>query len=127
MNQLIQTHLLSGNMKYIITEQQYNFLSEQEIPNWFKRRYNITVIRTYIDEVIELLENDLDICSDYDNASDYANSVIYQAVTKFMTTDEDIFNHERFDELDEKLIQMCMDEYEDELFDIYRETCYEED
>ena len=114
-------------MKYIITEQQYNFLSEQEIPNWFKRRYNLNSIRVYIDEVIELLENNLDICSDYDNSSDYANSVIYQAVTKFMTTDEDIFNHERFDELDEKLIQMCMDEYEDELFDIYRETCYEKD
>ena len=35
-------------MKYIITERQHKFLIEQEIPNWFKRRFNAANMEKHI-------------------------------------------------------------------------------
>jgi hypothetical protein len=112
-------------MKYIITEQQYKNLLEQEVPNWFKRRFNVETIGIYIDEIHDY-NSDLNICNEYMSPNDYTESVIYQAVSKFMTTDEDIMENEKYDEWEELLTELCMIHYEDELFDIYRETCSEE-
>ena len=35
-------------MKYVITERQHRFLIEQEIPNWFKRRFNAANMEKHI-------------------------------------------------------------------------------
>ena len=91
-------------MKYIITETQHRFLIEQEIPNWFKRRFNVENMEKYIDEG-EV--NYPTLCDDFGDEFEYADNVISYAVGKFMTMDDDIFEHERYDEWEEMLIEMC--------------------
>ena len=58
---------------------------------------------------------------------DYADNVIMRAVREFMTTDEDIFEDERYDEWEERLVEMCKDKFGERLFEIYRTTCQEDE
>lgn len=111
-------------MKYIITESQYTFLIEQETPNWFKRRYNAESMREYIDKAEEFYPT---LCDDFGDEFDYADNVIMHAVREFMTTDEDIFEDERYDEWEERLVEMCKEKFGERLFEIYRTTCQEDD
>jgi hypothetical protein len=111
-------------MKYIITESQHKFLIEQETPNWFKRRYNAENMEKYIDKSEEFYPT---LCDDFGDEFDYADNVIMHAVREFMTTDEDIFEDERYDEWEERLVEMCKDKFGERLFEIYRTTCQEDD
>ena len=111
-------------MKYIITESQHKFLIEQEIPIWFKRRYNAQSMGEYIDKAEEFYPT---LCDDFGDEFDYADNVITHAVREFMTTDDDIFEDERYDEWEERLIEMCKEKFGERLFEIYRTTCQEDD
>ena len=114
MNQLIQTHFLSGNMKYIITESQLKMIVEQDVPLWLKRRLNAGALKEYIDEAVQL-EN----FSDYDDQFEYADNVIMHAVNNFLTIDEDFFNNESYDEWTERLTDLAKEEYGEELFELF--------
>lgn len=111
-------------MKYIITESQHKFLIEQETPNWFKRRYNAESMGGYIDKAEEFYPT---LCDDFGDEFDYADNVIMHAVREFMTTDDDIFEDERYDEWEERLVEMCKEKFGERLFEIYRTTCQEDD
>lgn len=111
-------------MKYIITESQHKFLIEQEIPIWFKRRYNAQSMEEYINKAEEFYPT---LCDDFGDEFDYADNVIMHAVREFMTTDEDIFEDERYDEWEERLVEMCKEKFGERLFEIYRTTCQEDD
>ena len=75
-------------MKYVITERQHRFLIEQEIPNWFKRRFNAANMEKHITNG-EIYYPTL--CDDFGDEFEYADNVISYAVDEFMTIDEDIF------------------------------------
>ena len=111
-------------MKYIITETQHRFLIEQEIPNWFKRRFNVENMEKYIDEGEA---NYPTLCDDFGDEFEYADNVISYAVDKFMTMDDDVFENERYDEWEEMLIEMCKDKFGERLLEAYRTTCQEDD
>ena len=111
-------------MKYIITERQHRFLIEQEIPNWFKRRYNAANMEKHITNG-EI--NYPTLCDDFGDEFEYADNVIRYAVNEFMTIDEDIFEDERYDEWEEMLIEMCKEKFGERLFEAYRTTCQDED
>lgn len=112
------------NMKYIITERQHRFLIEQEIPNWFKRRFNAASMEEYITKA-EI--NHPMLCDDFNDGFEYADKVITDAVRDFMTIDEDIFDDERYDEWEETLIDMCKEKFGERLFEVYVTTCHEDD
>lgn len=112
------------NMKYIITERQHRFLIEQEIPNWFKRRFNAASMEEYITKA-EI--NHPMLCDDFNDGFEYADKVITDAVRDFMTIDEDIFDDERYDEWEETLIDMCKEKFGERLFEVYVTTCQEDD
>ena len=111
-------------MKYIITERQHKFLIEQEIPNWFKRRFNAANMEKHITNG-EI--NYPTLCDDFGDEFEYADNVISYAVNEFMTIDEDIFEDERYDEWEEMLIEMCKEKFGERLFEAYRTTCQDED
>jgi len=111
-------------MKYIITERQHKFLIEQEIPNWFKRRFNAANMEKHITNG-EI--NYPTLCDDFSDEFEYADNVIRYAVNEFMTIDEDIFEDERYDEWEEMLIEMCKEKFSERLFEAYRMTCQDED
>jgi hypothetical protein len=111
-------------MKYIITERQHRFLIEQEIPNWFKRRFNAESMEEYITKA-EI--NHPMLCDDFNDGFEYADNIITDAVRDFMTTDEDIFDDERYDEWEERLVDMCKEKFGERLFEVYRTTCQDED
>jgi hypothetical protein len=111
-------------MKYIITERQHKFLIEQEIPNWFKRRFNAANMEKHITNG-EI--NYPTLCDDFGDEFEYADNVISYAVGEFMTIDEDIFEDERYDEWEEMLIEMCKEKFGERLFEAYRTTCQDED
>jgi hypothetical protein len=111
-------------MKYIITESQHKFLIEQEIPIWFKRRFNAENMEKYITNG-EI--NYPTLCDDFGDEFEYADNVIRYAVNQFMTIDEDIFEDERYDEWEEMLIEMCKEKFGERLFEAYRTTCQDED
>ena len=112
------------NMKYIITERQHRFLIEQEIPNWFKRRFNAASMEEYITNA-EI--NHPMLCDDFNDEFEYADNIISDAVRDFMTTDEDIFEDERYEEWEERLVDMCKEKFGERLFEVYRTTCQEDD
>jgi hypothetical protein len=111
-------------MKYIITERQHKFLIEQEIPNWFKRRFNAANMEKHITNG-EI--NYPTLCDDFGDEFEFADNVIRYAVNEFMTIDEDIFEDERYDEWEEMLIEMCKEKFSERLFEAYRMTCQEDD
>jgi hypothetical protein len=111
-------------MKYIITERQHKFLIEQEIPNWFKRRFNAANMEKHITNG-EI--NYPTLCDDFGDEFEFADNVIRYAVNEFMTIDEDIFEDERYDEWEEMLIEMCKEKFGERLFEAYRTTCQDED
>jgi hypothetical protein len=111
-------------MKYIITERQHKFLIEQEIPNWFKRRFNAANMEKHITNG-EI--NYPTLCDDFGDEFEYADNVIRYAVNEFMTIDEDIFEDERYDEWEEMLIEMCKEKFGERLFEAYRTTCQDEE
>ena len=111
-------------MRYIITERQHKFLIEQEIPNWFKRRFNAANMEKHITNG-EI--NYPTLCDDFGDEFEYADNVISYAVNQFMTIDEDIFEDERYDEWEERLVEMCKEKFGERLFEAYRTTCQDEE
>jgi hypothetical protein len=123
MNQQIQTHLLSGNMKYIITESQLNMIQENTLPMWMRRRLNTGELNNYLQKAIEGEDPTY-----YSDEFEYADNMISFAVNDFLTIDEEFFEEgDVFDEWTDRLTEMMKDEFGEELFEIWRASNPEED
>jgi len=110
-------------MRYIVTKSQLNFLTESDAMNWVKRRANKESMKEYIKDG-EI--NYPTLCDDFGDEFEFADNVINYAVDKFMTIDEDMFLDDKFDEVNEIIVDMCKQWFGEYLFDIYRTTCSEE-
>ena len=117
-------------MKYIITESQYQLLIETSSIIRIKRRTNKETMKGFITQG-EI--NYPMLCDDFNDEFEYADYVISYAVDEFMamddfiTNDDDIFSDEKYDEIVSILTNMCRDWFGEYLFEIYRETCSEND
>ena len=111
-------------MKYILTEKQLRLIMEDNPLSWVKRRIRKDILQEYIQEA-EI--NFPTLCDDFPTAEDYANGVIKWAIDDFLTTHEDIFLDDRYDEVSESLIKRCENWFGENLISIYNNTCLEED
>ena len=109
--------------KDIEKKSRLDFLNESDAMNWVKRRANKESMKQYITDA-EI--NFPTLCDDFGDEFDFADNVIDYAVDKFMTTDEDMFLDDKFDEVNEIIVDMCKQWFGEYLFDIYRTTCSEE-
>ena len=122
MNQQIQTHLLSGNMKYIITESQLNMIQENSLPMWMRRRLNTGELNNYLQKAIEGEDPTY-----YSDEFEYADNMISFAVNDFLTIDDEFFEGDAFDEWTDRLTDMMKEEFGEELFEIWRSSNPDED
>ena len=118
------TLLFIVKMKYIISESQYNLLSESSTLLWVKRRVTYENMKNYISDG-EI--NFPTLCDDFGDEFEYADSVIKWAVDDFLTSNEDVFLDEIYDEVHEIVVDKCKDWFGEYLLNIYRDTCTEED
>ena len=109
--------------KDIEKKSKLDFLTESYAMNWVKRRANKESMKEYITDG-EI--NYPTLCDDFGDEFEFADNVINYAVDKFMTTDEDMFLDDKFDEVNEIIVDMCKEWFGEYLFDIYRTTCSEE-
>jgi hypothetical protein len=63
------------------------------------------------------------MCDDFIHEYDYAFAVINRAVNEFLNINEEMFLDERYDEISDILTNLCKEWFSEYLFDIYRETC----
>jgi hypothetical protein len=113
-------------MKYIINESQYRLLNEQDQDweMWFKRRFNIESLKFFIDKAIA---DEPSPCDEYEDEFDYAENRIDWAITDFLSTSEEFYNSEEYDEYHSILTDLCKEWFAEKLFDDYRSTCDEDD
>jgi hypothetical protein len=109
--------------KDIEKKSKLDFLTESDSMNWVKRRANKESMKKYITDA-EI--NYPTLCDDFGDKFEYADKVINYAVDEFMTIDEDMFLDDKFDEVNEIIVDMCKQWFGEYLFDIYRTTCSEE-
>lgn len=110
-------------MRYIISESQYKMLTKADVMTWIKRRANKEIMADFITNG-EI--NYPTLCDDFNDEFEYADNVIRYAVDEFMNIGEDIFVDEKFHEISDILTDMCKDWFGEYLFEIYRDTCSEE-
>lgn len=114
---------MKTKMKYIITESQYNLLVENYL-SWLKRRVNPESMKKYI-TTAEI--NFPTLCDDFGDEFEYADNVIRWAVDDFLTSNEDSYLDEMYDEIHDLIVDWCKGWFGEYLFEIYRNTCPEED
>lgn len=111
-------------MKYIISERQLDFLSED---------YRVRLRRRFTQDNIKpfITNGELDfptLCDDFGDEFEYADNVIKRAIDEFLTEDEDFMDSigDDYDEVYDYLIDITKDWYGEYLLEIYRMTCPEE-
>lgn len=110
-------------MKYIITESQYTLLVE-DYHLRLKRRLTFDNMKKHIQDG-EV--NFPTLCDDFEDEFEYASNVIQWAADDFMSSNEDAFSDENYYEIHDIVVEKCKDWFGEYLFEIYRNTCPEED
>ena len=111
-------------MKYIITESQYNLLVENSALLWVRRRMTYENMKEYI------MNGELNfptLCDDFGDEFEYADNVIAWAVDDFLTSREEAFLDEMYDEVYEVIVDKCKECFGNYLMEIYKSTCPEEE
>ena len=67
------------------------------------------------------------LCDDFKDELNYASNVIRRAIDDFLTIYEEMFLDDQYDEVSDILTDLCRDWFGNYLFEIYRNTCIEED
>lgn len=99
-------------------------INESIVLDWVKRRANKESMRNYItDAEIEFPT----LCDDFGDEFQYADNVIMYGVNYFLTTHDEMFEDENYDEYYDILFNLCKDWFGEYLLEIYRNTCPEED
>jgi len=110
--------------KYIVTESQMKFLLENDKMLWVKRR----ATKNFMFNFIQKAEMEFPtLCDDFKDELNYASNVIRRAIDDFLTIYEEMFLDDQYDEVSDILTDLCRDWFGNYLFEIYRNTCIEED
>lgn len=107
---------------YVLTESQIKLLTEQNISLWLKRRVSDEDIETHIDDIVLDMSDISDICEDFEDEFDFADSIIVNVLDKIM---EEHFNiiDVNYDEIRDQLEEYCKDNFSDYIFEIFFENC----
>lgn len=108
--------------KIIISESQYKLLIE-DFHARLKRRLTYDNMKEFI-TTGEI--NFPTLCDDFGDEFEYAGNVISWAADDFLTSYEDVFMDEMYDEIHDIVVEKCKDWFGEYLFEIYRNTCSEE-
>ena len=109
-------------MKYILTESQFALLTEDIDIQRLKRRMSYESMVKFINNA------ELDfptLCDDFSDEFEYADNVISRAIDDLLLEDEEIMNRlgDKYDEVNDLMVDHCKDLFGEELFDLYRDTC----
>jgi hypothetical protein len=107
-------------MKYIITENQYNILVEDNMESHIKRRSNEDSVRFFINVVLGSISNK---CEDFADEFDYTDKVIDMLAHVFLVKNKVTYKNPKYDKYYDTLIDMCKQWFGEELFDRYRWMC----
>lgn len=108
---------------YIISESQYALILEQ-FDIRLRRRLNYETLEKFIHDG-EI--NFPTLCDDFGDEFEYADNVISWAADDFLTSNEDVFLDEMYDDVHDIVVDMCKDWFGEYLLDVYRNTCSEEE
>ena len=109
-------------MKYIITESQYELLSESDLMDRLKRRVTKESFMKYI---LETQEEFPDLCGDYDDEYEYSGNIIAMAIEHFFAVNEDYFTENSYEEFIDIIFPLCQNWYGDDLMEVYVLACQE--
>lgn len=109
-------------MNYIISENQLKLLIESNPMMWVKRRVTRDVLEKYLRDAEQHFPN---LCDEFSDEFDYSQHIIQWAVDDFLTSNEDIFLGDDYDEISEKVVDMCKKWFGQEQMEIYINTCLE--
>ena len=123
LNKEEQENRIEYSIKRQIEKTKHKFLDESDTPLWFRRRANKENMKKFITDG-EI--NYPTLCDDFGDEFDYADNVIEYAISNFLTIDEDLFESENYDDIHDSLVEMCKDWFGEYLFEVYRNTCSEE-
>ena len=107
-------------MKYIITESQYELLSESDLMDRLKRRVTKESFMKYI---LETQEEFPDLCGDYDDEYEYSGNIIAMAIDHFFTVNEDYFPEGSYEEFIDIIFPLAQNWYGDDLMEYYLTAC----
>jgi hypothetical protein len=107
-------------MKYIISESQYELLSEYSLMGRLKRMVNKESFERYILET----QDDFPLhCDDFVDEYEYSDSIIAMAIEHFFTVNEDYFTENSYEEFIDRIFPLCQNWYGDDLIEYYLTTC----
>lgn len=111
-------------MKIILSESQYELLSESKVPAWFKRRITVDSLDPFIrNGVIEYPH----MCEIFETPEDYAEGVIEWAADEFVNHyDDEFINDDRYPDTIDYLRSFCRTNFEQSLMKRYIITCEED-
>jgi len=110
--------------KDIQKKSQQDFINESDSMNWVKRRANKESMKKYITNA-EI--NFPTLCDDFDDEFEFVDKVIDYAVDEFLEEfNEDIYEEDYYSDVLDYLRNLCRNEFDEYLLDIYRTTCSEE-
>ena len=107
-------------MKYIISESQYELLSESSLMDRLKRRVTKESFKKYI---LETQEEFPDLCGDYVDEYEYSDSIIAMAIEHFFAVNEDYFTENSYEEFIDRIFLLCQGWYGDDLMETYLTAC----
>lgn len=107
-------------MRYIITNKQSNLLRESDHLLWVKRRINKDILRDYVDEA---MLNYPTLCDDFKYDYEYMDEIINDAVMDFLTTHEEMFLDDTYDEVNQMITDICQKWFGNWLLEVYKMTC----
>lgn len=107
-------------MKYIITESQFELLSESSLMNRLKRRITKESFEKYILE----MEADFPmLCEDFVDEYAYSDSIIAMAIEHFFAVNEDYFPEGSYEKFIDTIFPMCQNWFGKDLIETYITTC----
>lgn len=112
-------------MKYILTEGQIQLLNESGLISFVKRRISPEYLKKFVSNG-EI--NFPTLCDDFEDEFEYADNVIEWAVDDlFSEYGEDEYEDPEYNNIRDYITNYMRDEYGEYLFDIYRNTCGDEE
>lgn len=107
-------------MKFIVSESQYELLSESFEMGRLKRMVNKESFEKYILET----QDDFPLhCDDFVDKSEYSDIIIGMAIDHFFVVNEDYFTENSYGEFIDRIFPVCQKWYGDDLTEYYLTTC----
>lgn len=102
----------------------YRLLTEDDVIQWLKRRVTYNNMNELMYKAESEFENP---CDDFSDEFDFADGVISYAIDDILSLNEDIINHDRYDEFRDTIYELCKEWFGERLMGIYYDTCQEDE